>query len=190
MPTTRLLLAALLALLVVLAPAATAAPAQAAGGCRGADTVPASASDMSRARSATLCLLNRERRERGRASLTRSRQLERSARAYSERMVNERFFAHEAPDGRGLVERIRDRTGYLVRTASWAVGENLAWGSGGRATPREIVRSWMNSPGHQRNILDRRFRHLGIGIALGAPRSVGEAEAATYTTHFGRRARR
>jgi len=48
----------------------------------------------------------------------------------------------------------------------------------------------MASPGHKANILNARFRHLGVGIALGAPRSVDDAAAATYTTHFGRRARR
>jgi len=186
---TRLLLTAVLALLVLLAPAASAAPAEAAGSCRGADTVPASAGDLNLARSATLCLLNQERRERGRRALTRSLQLEHSARAYSESMVRQRFFAHQAPNGNGLVDRILSRTGYLVRAASWSVGENLAWGSGGRAAPREIVRSWMASPGHKRNILDQRFRHLGIGVALGAPTSVGDA-AATYTTHFGRRTQR
>ncbi|HEV2769855.1 MAG TPA: CAP domain-containing protein [Solirubrobacteraceae bacterium] len=187
---TRVLLAALLALLVVLAPAAAATPAQAAGHCRGADTVPDSSSDLSRARSATLCLLNQERRERGRRGLSRSRELERSASVYSAQMVEDRFFAHEGPDGRGIVDRIRTRTDYLVRAASWSVGGNLAWGSGGRATPRQIMRAWMNSPGHKHNILTPGFHHVGIGIVLGAPRSVGDAAAATYTTHFGRRTRR
>jgi len=46
----------------------------------------------------------------------------------------------------------------------------------------------MASPSHKRNILNRRFRHLGIGVALGAPVAVDHA--ATYTTHFGRRTRR
>lgn len=187
---TRLLLAALLAILVVLAPAAAAAPAQAAGHCRGANTVPSSESDLNIARSATLCLLNQERRERGRRGLSRSRALERSASAYSTQMVEDRFFAHQGPDGRGIVDRIRTRTDYLVRAASWSVGENLAWGSGRQATPREIMRAWMNSPGHKRNILTPGFRHVGIGVVLGAPRSVGDAAAATYTTHFGRRTQR
>jgi uncharacterized protein YkwD len=43
----------------------------------------------------------------------------------------------------------------------------------------------MRSSGHRRNILDRRFRHIGIGVASGAPDDVGAQPAATYTTDFG-----
>src|SRR4051794_18089481 len=41
------------------------------------------------------------------------------------------------------------------------VGENLAFGSGGYSTPREIVRSWMRSPGHRANIL-RHWRYGSV----------------------------
>ena len=52
---------------------------------------------------------------------------------------------------------------------NWAIGENLAWGSGSRGTPRAIVRTWMHSARHRRSILSRRFRDVGIGVAAGAP---------------------
>jgi uncharacterized protein YkwD len=42
----------------------------------------------------------------------------------------------------------------------------------------------MDSPDHRRNILQPRFRTVGIGIVEGAPRA-GVADAATYTTDFG-----
>ena len=46
----------------------------------------------------------------------------------------------------------------------------------------------MNSAGHRRNILDRSFKEIGIGIALGAPVEVSAAHvAATYATEFGAR---
>jgi uncharacterized protein YkwD len=42
----------------------------------------------------------------------------------------------------------------------------------------------MASPGHRANILSARWRHIGIGIAPGAPvAAVGHA--ASYVTHFG-----
>jgi uncharacterized protein YkwD len=40
----------------------------------------------------------------------------------------------------------------------------------------------MASPPHRRNVLNRRFRHVGIGIAPGTP--FGET-GATFTADFG-----
>lgn len=42
-----------------------------------------------------------------------------------------------------------------------AIGENLAKG---QLTVEEVVRDWMNSPGHRRNILEPSFTELGVGI--------------------------
>jgi hypothetical protein len=36
-------------------------------------------------------------------------------------------------------------------------------------------------------MLDRHFRDIGIGIAIGAPEDVAGTPAATYTTEFGTR---
>jgi uncharacterized protein YkwD len=42
----------------------------------------------------------------------------------------------------------------------------------------------MDSPGHRQNILAARWRHIGVGVAPGAPVGV-PGRAATYVTHFG-----
>jgi uncharacterized protein YkwD len=177
----------------VLAPAllaciALALPASAsAAPCANADLMP-DASNMATVKKATLCLLNGERSARGLARLTSDGQLGKAAQGFSASMVRQRFFDHVSPSGSTLNSRVRGGTSYLrgpVR--SWSLGENIAWGSGDLATPRKIVRSWMNSSGHRRNILDRRFRHIGIGVATGAPDDVGRQPAATYTTDFGSR---
>jgi len=85
------------------------------------------------------------------------------------------------------VERCNRLRGNLKR---WAVGENIAWGTSDRTSPGKIVRAWMRSPGHRRNILDRRFDELGLGIALGAPkRGADHASAAIYVNEFGQRRR-
>ena len=44
----------------------------------------------------------------------------------------------------------------------------------------------MGSPPHRANILNRRFREIGIGVVLGAPQP-GTDHAATYATSFGTR---
>jgi len=105
--------------------------------------------------------------------------------------VRERFFEHTCPDGGTFVSRIK-RSSYLRGNLKrWAVGENIAWGTSDRSSPGKIVRAWMRSPGHRRNILDRRFDELGLGIALGAPkRGADHASAATYVNEFGQRRRR
>ncbi len=170
---------------------ALALPAAAsAGACANAEIVPA-ADNLAQVRSATLCLLNVERTSRGLGRLTSERQLRKAAQRYSVKMVRERFFDHVSPAGSTLTSRVRGGTSYLRgRVSSWSLGENLAWGSDDFATPSKIVRSWMNSPGHRRNILNRRFRQIGIGVAIGAPDDVRGRPAATYTTNFGSRVRR
>jgi uncharacterized protein YkwD len=134
---------------------------------------------------ATLCLLNAERSRRGLPRLRLNDRLSEAADRHSRDMVRRRYFAHDSLTGASFVDRIR-RTGYLRSARSWSVAENLAWGSGNRGTPAQIMRAWMDSPAHRANILTGRFREVGIGVSEGAPLRVGLA-AATYTTDFGAR---
>lgn len=188
---TKLLLTLLLAAVVLLMPAVAPVvhgdgEAQASsGGCRYADTMPQSSTTVRQAQSATLCLVNRERRAHGLRSLTRSKTLDTASRRYAREMVRKRFFAHVTPDGGTLKQRISSSR-YLNRTRSYRIGENLAWGSGSLATPRHRMESWMNSPSHRANILNPRFRHLGVGLSTGAPKETN-LQSATYVTHFGQR---
>ena len=181
-PTLRRVVSAVLASLFALAapPAATAAPPR----CADADLIPAQ-DNLPVIRDATLCLLNRERTSRGLRKLTSSPQLRRSAQSFSVAMVRQSFFDHVSPGGSTLLSRVRRGTDYLAGAGNYALGENIAWGSGHYATPSETVAGWMQSAGHRRNILDRRFRHIGIGIAIGAPADAQGMPAATYTTDFG-----
>jgi uncharacterized protein YkwD len=161
---------------------APAAEASSAHACSGANRVP-TAANLARASHATLCLLNAQRAAHGLRRLKASRMLDRSARRYARSMVAHDFFSHVSPSGQTLQARI-SRSGYLRGANGWAYGENLAWGSGSHATPRQIVRAWMASPGHRANILSARWRNIGVGIAPGAP-VAGVGHAASYVTHFG-----
>jgi uncharacterized protein YkwD len=172
---TALVLA--LALLLVAVPAASAA-----GACSSANASVKTASKRSLVR-ATLCVLNAERAKHHLRPLRLNRKLAAAARGHSGAMASRHFFSHDSLNGASFLDRIR-RAGYLRGARSWAVGENIAWGSGRLSTPRAIGRAWMNSPGHRANILSRSFRAIGIGIAAGAPTGGG---GATYTTDFGRR---
>ena len=128
-------------------------------------------------------MLNNERAKQHLAPLRLNRKLSKAALRHSRAMARRRFFSHTSPNGTDFVERIR-RTGYLTGARSWAVGENIAYGSGDRATPRSIGNAWMDSAGHRANILSSSYRAIGIGIALGTPSG---GAGATYTTDFGRR---
>jgi uncharacterized protein YkwD len=77
-----------------------------------------------------------------------------------------------------------NRAGYLGGTSTWTVGETIAWGRGGSASPASIVRSWLQSPPHRAILLDARYHDVGIGIAAGVPKGGG---GATFTGDFGAR---
>jgi uncharacterized protein YkwD len=184
-------LATLLALAALsLAPATSHArpanppKAKASQGCANTDLKPTRA-NLELVRDAVLCLHNRERASRGLPKLRENPKLRRAAERHSDNMVSASFFDHTSPGGSTMVDRIR-RTGYTSNARSWALGENIAWGSGRLATAAQIHRSWMNSSGHRANILQRSFREIGIGIETGLPVRLSAAQSgATYTTDFG-----
>jgi uncharacterized protein YkwD len=174
---------ALVALVALLGVSALA-PAQASAACRGADAHP---NKVSRAtvESATLCLLNRERTSRDLRRLKSHSRLRLAAVRHARDMARRNYFSHDSLSGTDLGTRIK-RTGYLRSASNWALGENIAWGGGRYSTPRSIVEMWMDSPGHRANILNRRFREIGIGVAIGSPTRDDE-DAATYVNDFGTR---
>jgi uncharacterized protein YkwD len=180
----RLHLRLVAAALSVGALALAGAPAASAAACGSTSAMPGQASKAAMAGS-TICLVNAERGQRHLRPLKLNRRLSRAATGHAGDMVRRDYFSHDSLSGASFVDRIR-RTGYLGGPRAWIVGENLAWGSGDRSSPAAIVRAWMNSPGHRANILQRRFREIGIGLALGAPENP-EGPAATYATDFGAR---
>ncbi len=101
-------------------------------------------------------------------------------------MVAAKFVGHRSANGDTVRARVR-RTGYIRRSRFALLGETLTWGTGMFATPRELVTAMMQSAAHRRTILDRRFRDVGIGFALGAPEPGVAGRAATVTLDFGRR---
>ena len=191
MPSTLLRRTAAATLLVagLLLPAATTSAAPAAKrpahsaqqGCANADVMPTAANDAA-VRAAILCLHNRIRAQRGLPSLRENGRLRKAAERHSADMVRRGFFEHTTPNGVSMTDRIT-ASRYVPRNAGWAIGENLAWGTGRLATPREVMRAWMDSPGHRANVVRRAYREIGIGVVTGTP-SAGPG-GATYTADFG-----
>jgi uncharacterized protein YkwD len=163
-------LAAVMALLAFAAPSALAA-------CANDDAAPGDAGAVA----ATLCLLNQQRAAHGLSAFSEATVLDKAADRFAADMVQRRFFDHVSPGGGTFMDRIK-AAGW-VSSGSWSAGENIAWGSGGLATPASVVDGWMHSAGHRANILDGSFTQIGIGIADGAPQS-GVRDGGTYVTDF------
>jgi uncharacterized protein YkwD len=182
LPLVMLLAVALVGLAALAGPSAATARSHGPQGCADASRAPQQVGTRAAGR-AVLCLLNRARAARGLRPLRSHPRLRRAATRHSQQMARARFFSHTTPSGASFATRVR-RAGYGRGARGWALGENIAWGAAKRATPAAIVRDWLRSPGHRANILDRRFREIGVGIASGAPvRATGPG--ATYTTDFG-----
>jgi uncharacterized protein YkwD len=180
----RLLLAFVLAACVVVVLPSTAAEARhrKRSECANTSLKPAPG-NLDEVRDAVLCLHNRERSAHGLPLLKENAKLRRAAQGHSADMVASRYFAHDSLSGADIADRILGE-GY-ARGQGWAIGENIAWGTGSLATAAEIQQAWMESPGHRANILQRQFREIGIGVAIGAPVAAGGLAGATYTADFG-----
>ena len=103
-------------------------------------------------------LTNAERESAGLQPLSRMAALTLAAEVRASEIIES--FSHTRPDGRSCFTAF-DESNVSYR---WA-GENLAMG---QRTPAEVVRGWMESPGHRENILTAEFGHLGIGVAMDA----------------------
>jgi uncharacterized protein YkwD len=166
----------------LLATAATAAliAAAPAVACTGAGKTP-SQLVVKEARQTVLCLLNQRRRQHGLSKLSMQRNLQRAAQAHSNSMDAGDFFEHGDTFGRIA------GSGYLDGAGTWGYGENIRWGDGGLGTPKVAVAEWMRSAGHRANILNGRYRQIGIGITIGSPVGGPGNDTAIYTTDFGYR---
>ena len=164
----------------ILLAAACGVPARAsAARCAGSTTAPGALSGTARQR-AVVCEINRVRRRHGLARVSVDARLTRMAGSFAQAMVSRRFFSHVGPGGATLGARLR-AAGYRGHAA----GEVLAWGEGRYASPRAAVRSWLHSPPHRRVLLGRRYRDVGVGVALGSPYGGARRRSATYAANLG-----
>lgn len=175
MARSRVLCAAAVVVACLLGLAATASA------CPGARAVPSSA-NVDRVERATACLINVARARAGLRRLRIAPALARAADRHAQEMVAKGFFSHAGSDGTTPTQRAK-RAGFQPRGGFLSVGEIIAWGSGPLGSPAEVVQSWLRSPPHRAIMLGRRFRQIGVGIALGAP-GTGEG-GATVSAELG-----
>jgi uncharacterized protein YkwD len=74
-------------------------------------------------------------------------------------MARHDYFEHQDLSGHSPADRVR-AIGYQEKL----VGENIAYGP---TTAEEVVKGWLDSPGHCENIMDPRFSQMGLAFAAG-----------------------
>lgn len=143
------------AALAVLAPAAAlgmmlVAPAASASAATATTTL----------ESQVVSLTNEARAKGGCKKLAVNASLTKAAQAFSKDMATKNYFSHTGADGSNFVKRAK-RAGF----ASVAMGENIAWG---QKDAKAVVRAWLNSPGHRKNIMNCKSTLIGVGAARNA----------------------
>lgn len=102
-----------------------------------------------------LNLTNAERQKAGLQPLQADSKLMNSARQKSTDMAKNNYFSHTSPTYGSPFDQMK-ANGVSYRSAA----ENIAMG---QRSAEEVVKGWMNSPGHRQNILTPDFTHIGIG---------------------------
>ena len=103
-----------------------------------------------------LSRINELRHQAGAAPLKLNAQLTAAALGHAKDMAAKTYFSHTSLDGRTPGQRIA-ATSYSF--TAW--GENIAWGY---ADWNAALTAWMGSAGHRANLLNTRFKEVGLGV--------------------------
>ena len=104
-------------------------------------------------------LTNEHRIANGDSFLSHNETLDKAASFKAEDMAKERYFAHTSPKGVTPWHWF-EKAGYTFLFA----GENLAVNF---TNSEDVENAWMNSPSHRANILNARFKEIGISTFAG-----------------------
>jgi hypothetical protein len=103
---------------------------------------------------------NNERVKAGLLPLAVDAKLNASAKIKVEDMIKRQYFEHVSPTG----ENVSD-LGYRVEYNYVIMGENLALGN--FVSAEDLLKAWMNSPGHRENILSLNYQDIGVSAMKG-----------------------
>lgn len=138
---------------------------------------------------ALLAQINTFRAAHGLARLRVNNALVGAADRHSAQMAKLGFFSHNSANGQSFSQRIAQA--YSPRGfRSWTVGENLVWG-GPYIGAARAFRLWLSSAPHRANLLNPRWREIGLGAvhSTSAPGVYGGSAATIVTADFGARTR-
>lgn len=140
---------------------------------------------LSDAEKRSLYLHNQTRESNGLAKFCVDPALQKAARSHSQEMIDKDYFSHNSYNGETMPNRLK-RYGYTPLPGRyWTVGENIAYNSStGTTSADKAFNQWMNSTGHKANILNKNFRHIGIGAGYGDYKGY---KVTMWTVDFGNR---
>ena len=104
-----------------------------------------------RARAKVFAQVNRYRHQHGVPALRENRSVDRTAWRHSQAMASQRRLFHSAD----LQGKLR-----TYHPSSW--GENVGMGP----SVWRVFKAWSHSSTHRANMLNRRFRHAGVGVVF------------------------
>ncbi|MBU2531371.1 MAG: CAP domain-containing protein [Alphaproteobacteria bacterium] len=105
-------------------------------------------------------MINAYRRQNGLKPLSINPQLTAAAEAHSRDLAKWDRISHYGSDGSNPWDRVR-RSGYSASLAAENVGT-------GQATLKEVFAGWKQSPGHNKNLLLKDAKHMGIALIYDA----------------------
>lgn len=103
-----------------------------------------------------LDLVNQERSKAGLNALSMDGELSKMAMAKAKDMYDNNYFDHNSPTHGSPFDMMKE-FGITYQSA----GENIAKG---QTSPSQVMKDWMNSPGHKANILNKSYTHIGIAF--------------------------
>ncbi len=107
-------------------------------------------------------ILNENRKDNGLSPVVWSEDMAKVARLHSENMATFKFFSHVGKDGL----MVNDRADALGFSKWKAIGENIAYNRGYDNPAEFACERWMQSPSHRENILNKRWKEAGLGVAI------------------------
>lgn len=118
-----------------------------------------------------LTMVNKERSNHGVKALRLSEILNKAAQTQSDDQARRRRMGHDGSDGSSVWNRCK-RAGYPTERC----GENVAWNY---KDETHVMKGWMDSPGHRKNILSPDYLEFGSAVA------VDSSNAPYHTQVFG-----
>lgn len=133
---------------------------------------PVPVASTGRATQQIVALTNRERARRGMPALKVDGRCVSAISSHVADMARRGFLSHEGSDGRGPDQRYRK---YSPR--SLGAGENLAYNASGSGAA--FMQQWLNSSVHRGNILNPRYKGIGVAVRVSCS-GQGKERRCTY----------
>ncbi|UOQ45111.1 CAP domain-containing protein [Halobacillus salinarum] len=102
-------------------------------------------------------LTNKARKKQGLDPLKIDPEVAKVAQKKTDDMAKKNYFSHTSPTYGSPFQMLK-QFGVDYRTAA----ENIA---AGQQTPDQVVKGWLNSPGHRKNIMNKNLTHIGVGYS-------------------------